>query len=84
MRQVIPTASSASDTAPDAQRRGWVPGVSERGVGAADPAAVGVVARARARARDILNTHEVPQLPDDVSRHMDEIMARARRNLVAA
>lgn len=62
-------------------RRGalWVPGVSERGVG---EERVGVVARARARARVILQSHHVEPWPEDVSRHLDEIMDRARRELV--
>jgi hypothetical protein len=41
-----------------------------------------VVARARTRAREILRSHEVEPLPGDVSRHLDEIMVRARRELV--
>jgi trimethylamine:corrinoid methyltransferase-like protein len=56
-----------------------VPGVSERGGG---PQSIGVVARARARAKELLQTHEVPPLPEDTIRHLDEIMARAHRELV--
>ena len=55
----------------------WIP---ERG-GAGDDG-TGVVAPARARAKDILATHEVEPLPDDASRHLDEIVDRARRELV--
>jgi len=40
------------------------------------------VERARTRVREILRTHQVPPLPDDVIRHLDEIMDRARRELV--
>jgi trimethylamine--corrinoid protein Co-methyltransferase len=54
----------------------WIPEISVRG-GSAD----GVVSRARARARQILASHEVEPLPEDASRHLDEIMARARREL---
>lgn len=57
----------------------WVPTVSDRGTG---ERRMGVVARARARAREILLSHQVEPLPDDVSRQLDEISARARRDLV--
>jgi trimethylamine--corrinoid protein Co-methyltransferase len=57
----------------------WTPGLSRRGKG---EAGADLVARARARAREILRTHQVEPLPDDVSRHLDEILARARRELV--
>jgi trimethylamine--corrinoid protein Co-methyltransferase len=57
----------------------WTPGLSKPGKG---EAGADLVARARARAREILRTHQVEPLPDDVSRHLDEIMARARRELV--
>jgi trimethylamine--corrinoid protein Co-methyltransferase len=65
-------------------RRGalWLPGISEREGGSAG-GGEGVLARARARAREILATHQVEPLPEDVSRHLDEIMARARRELVS-
>jgi trimethylamine--corrinoid protein Co-methyltransferase len=49
---------------------------------AAGPAGDNVVVRARARATHILETHQVTPLPDDVSRHLDEITDRARRELV--
>ncbi len=55
----------------------WMPTVGDR-TGAASG-----VDRAKARAREILQTHQAPPLPDDVVRHLDEIMARARRELVA-
>jgi trimethylamine---corrinoid protein Co-methyltransferase len=59
-------------------RRGalWKPGVSERSVG---NDAVGVVGRARVRAREILRAHSVPPLAEDVDRCLDEIIERARR-----
>jgi trimethylamine--corrinoid protein Co-methyltransferase len=59
-------------------RRGavWMPTVSDR-TGAASG-----VERARAKAREILQTHQVEPLPEDVLRHLDEIMERARRQLV--
>jgi trimethylamine--corrinoid protein Co-methyltransferase len=58
--------------------------MSEIGAQAAvdSPTGDDVVARARARARHILRNHEVSPLPDDVSHHLDEIMDRARRELV--
>jgi trimethylamine--corrinoid protein Co-methyltransferase len=60
----------------------WIPELGIGGEGAGDKAGTGVVARARARAKEILRSHQVEPLPDDVSRHLDEIMARARRELV--
>ncbi|HNS50844.1 MAG TPA: trimethylamine methyltransferase family protein [Anaerolineae bacterium] len=63
-------------------RRGalWVPGIS------ATPSSGeerhGVVAGARARAQEILRTHEVEPLPEDVEKHLGEILERARRELV--
>ena len=51
-------------------------------LGATDEAGSSVVNKARARAKEILRTHQVEPLPDDVNRHLDEIMTLARRNLV--
>lgn len=62
----------------------WTPVVSERKSGLDDETRVGVVARARARAKEILRTHRVEPLPDDVTRHLDEIMVRARHERVSA
>jgi len=64
-------------------RRGalWMPSVSTRGEGEQE-AAVGVVQRAQVRAREILESHEVDALPEEASRHLDEVQARARRELV--
>ena len=61
----------------------WTPVVSERKTDSAGTGAVGVVARARERAKEILRTHQVEPLPDDVSEELDAIMARARRELIA-
>lgn len=60
----------------------WIPTVSERKRPSGDSQGMGVVDRARIRAREILQTHQVEPLPDDVSRHLDEIMERARRELI--
>jgi trimethylamine--corrinoid protein Co-methyltransferase len=60
----------------------WTPVVSERRSVSFDDPGAGVLARARARANEILRTHQVEPLEDDVSRQLDEIMARARRELV--
>ena len=60
----------------------WTPTVSERSTGSADDPEAGVLARARAWAKAILRTHEVELLPDEVSRHLDEILERARYELV--
>ena len=54
----------------------WMPTVSDR------TGTVSGVDRAKARARELLRTHEAPPLTGDVIRHLDEIMARARRDLV--
>ncbi len=62
----------------------WQPGVSDRSAGTEDDPALGVVARARERARELVQTHAVEPLPDDVSRHLAEIMEAARRELVPA
>lgn len=60
----------------------WVPTVSERSVGTTEDSQAGVIVRARERAREILRTHQVEPLPDEVSRHLSEIVERARRELV--
>ncbi|MGD2145343.1 MAG: trimethylamine methyltransferase family protein [Anaerolineae bacterium] len=59
----------------------WLPMVGDR-ASSADSVGDGVIARARARAREILSTHHVDPLPDDVSRQLDEIVQRARCELV--
>ena len=63
-------------------RRGalWVPGISE--VPGQGEERLGVVTRARLRAQEILRTHQAEPLPEDVERHLDEILERARRELV--
>jgi trimethylamine--corrinoid protein Co-methyltransferase len=43
-----------------------------------------IVTRARARTEEILNTHQVEPLPDDVIQHLEEIKGRARRGLLGA
>lgn len=60
----------------------WTPTISERKAGSADEPGIGVLARARARAREILQTHRVEPLPDEVSEELGEIMAQARRELL--
>jgi trimethylamine--corrinoid protein Co-methyltransferase len=60
----------------------WIPGISTRSEGGSGDLAQGVVVRARARAWEILRTHEVDPLPEDANRHLDEVLARARRELV--
>ena len=62
----------------------WIPDISERAMGTEDDPHIGVVARARHRALEILGTHEVDPLPEEVSRHLAEIMEQARRELVPA
>jgi trimethylamine--corrinoid protein Co-methyltransferase len=57
----------------------WIPCLSVRGGGQASE---GVVDRARARAEEILENHTVEPLSEDVNRHLDEILARARHELV--
>lgn len=86
MRQVIPRDGVFLGERHTVQqmRKGalWVPGVSERTGSSGDDERTGVVARARVRAKEILQTHEVEPLSDDASRQLDEIMERARRELV--
>jgi hypothetical protein len=59
----------------------WMSEISAQPTSAESPDD-GVVVRARAQARHIVETHQVSPLPDDVNRHLDEIMDRARRELV--
>ena len=59
----------------------WLPVVGDR-ASSPDDVGKGVIARSRARAREILRTHEPDPLPDDVTHHLDEIMDRAQRELV--
>jgi trimethylamine--corrinoid protein Co-methyltransferase len=61
-------------------RRGalWLPALSVRQPTSEET----VVLRARARAREILASHQVEPLPEDVDRHLEDILERARRELV--
>jgi trimethylamine--corrinoid protein Co-methyltransferase len=59
----------------------WLPVVGDR-ASSPDSVGEGVIARARVRAREILGTHQVEPLPEDVTAHLDEIMEKARRELV--
>jgi trimethylamine:corrinoid methyltransferase-like protein len=59
----------------------WLPAIGDR-ASSPDSIGEGVLARARARAREILSTHRADPLPDDVTEHLDEIMEKARRELV--
>jgi trimethylamine--corrinoid protein Co-methyltransferase len=59
----------------------WIPGISVRAESGDAAGLEGVVVRARARAKEILSSHQVDPLPADASRHLDEILARARREL---
>jgi trimethylamine--corrinoid protein Co-methyltransferase len=43
-----------------------------------------IVRRARARTEDILCTHQVEPLPEDVTGHLEEIRGKARRGLLGA
>jgi len=54
----------------------WMPTVGDR------TGTVSGVDRARTRVREILRTHQAQSLPGDVVRQLDEIMERARRELV--
>jgi trimethylamine--corrinoid protein Co-methyltransferase len=59
--------------------------IAELGIGrdgTPDEAGRDLVTRARARAKEILRSHQVEPLPEDVRRHLDEIVTRARRELV--
>jgi trimethylamine--corrinoid protein Co-methyltransferase len=61
-------------------RRGalWTPGLSVRDAASKDD----VVSRARVRAREILVSHQVQPLPEEVDRALEEILGRAHRDLV--
>jgi trimethylamine--corrinoid protein Co-methyltransferase len=58
----------------------WMPDVSVRSSDGV--VAEGVLERARRRAAEILEHHEVEPLPEDVIEALDAIMERARRELV--
>lgn len=60
----------------------WIPTVSERTQNPTDNTGAGVVARARARAKEILQTHQVEPLPDGVSQQLKEITEQAQRELI--
>ncbi len=85
MRQVIPGDGVflAEEHTVTQMRRGalWLPRLSERESGSTG-GGEGVVARAGARAREILATHQVEPLPEAVSQHLTQIIERARRELI--
>ena len=56
----------------------WQPGVLRRGTFEASRGRT-LVQDALERARELLATHEVKPLPDDVDRHIDEVVAAHRR-----
>jgi trimethylamine--corrinoid protein Co-methyltransferase len=56
----------------------WQPGVLRRGTFEASRGRT-LVQDALERARELLATHEVKPLPDDVDRHLDEVIAAHRR-----
>jgi trimethylamine--corrinoid protein Co-methyltransferase len=60
----------------------WMPGLSVRGADTLGDTPASVVAKARARVQEILRAHQVEPLSEDASRHLDEILSRARRELV--
>ena len=84
MREVIPAGGMflADMHTVREMRKGaiWVPSLGDA---AADPSQANVVARARVRVNEILRKHEVAPLSDDVLRHLDEIVAKARREAKA-
>jgi trimethylamine--corrinoid protein Co-methyltransferase len=88
MKEVIPAQGSflAELHTVEHLRSGgvWIPDISDRAMGTEDDPHVSVADRARERALEILKTHEVAPLPDEVNRHLSEIMERARRELVTA
>ncbi len=59
----------------------WIPDLSVRD---ANRQGDDVVIRARARAREILGSAQLKSLPEDVDRHLDEILERARRELLGS
>ena len=78
MRETIPSGGmflSEMHTVRE-MRKGaiWVAKLGDSPAGQAN-----VVARARVQVTELLRRHEVAPLPDDVLRHLDEIVAKARR-----
>ena len=63
-------------------RRGalWIPGLSVR---AATEPGDDVLSRARARAKELVASHQVEPLPADVERLLADVVARARRELLS-
>lgn len=61
----------------------WIPEISVRST-SDEAESESVAVRARSRAAQILKTHQVEPLPDDVSQQIDQIMERARRELVGS
>jgi trimethylamine--corrinoid protein Co-methyltransferase len=55
----------------------WASSLGDSAAALAEP---NVAARAGAKVKEILRKHEAPQLPDDVTRRLDEIVARAYRD----
>jgi trimethylamine--corrinoid protein Co-methyltransferase len=62
----------------------WDPGVSDRSAGTDEDTVLGVVTRARERALDLLQTHTIEPLADDVRRELAEIMRAAQDELAPA
>jgi len=60
----------------------WMPDVSKRTAGSSEDQYLGVITRAREKAKRILKEHVVEPLPDDITRSLDEIMEHARRELL--
>jgi trimethylamine---corrinoid protein Co-methyltransferase len=62
----------------------WRPVISFRGSGKDSEETELIIDRARARAEQILQTHQPEPLPEDTLKELDDILARASRNLVTA
>jgi len=87
MQEVIPSGGvflSETHTVRE-MRKGaiWVPKLGDAPAGSSGDSRANVIGRARARVNEILRKHEVAPLPDDVQSHLDEIVARARREAIA-
>lgn len=60
----------------------WMSEISNRSQAQNGDSSAGILANARAQARDILSTHKPEPLPEAVQAELDDILNRATRNLI--
>lgn len=83
-REVVPEGGTFLDREQTVEQIGrgcfWIPGVSERLTGtAAEGPGTGIVARAQARAEELLGKHKAASLPANIDRALDDILKEASR-----